>query len=276
MYGLSGNFHPRTSLTYVLLLISSEKIFDCLWSLLCRRRVLLVQVCFHIEPFEDRNVASIRGNLSYIVDRYGNHSAFYRRPGSSLPVYYIYDSYLVPGDQWLALLGQNGGPDSVRGTVLDGIFLGLVADRTHLDQLIRCGFDGYYTYFASDRFTYGSTVSNWASLALRARESGILFVPSVGPGYDDVRIRPWNAANTRDRRHGAYFERGFSAAVESQPDMISITSFNEWHEGTQIEEAVPRQTLDHRYADYIPQDSDFYLKLSRKWTSVFAEQKHGQ
>jgi len=111
------------------------------------------------------------------------------------------------------------------------------------------------------------------SLALRARESGILFVPSVGPGYNDVRVRPWNAANTRDRQHGAYFERGFSAAVESRPAMISITSFNEWHEGTQIEEAVPKQTADHRYADYAPQGSDFYLNLSRKWSAVFAQQK---
>lgn len=101
-------------------------------------------------------------------------------------------------------------------------------------------------------------------------------MPSVGPGYDDVPVRPWNAASTRDRQHGAYFERGFAAAVESRADMISITSFNEWHEGTQIEEAIPRRTADHRYADYSPQGSDFYLRLSRKWTSVFAQQKLGQ
>jgi len=110
-------------------------------------------------------------------------------------------------------------------------------------------------------------------LAARAREKSVLFVPSVGPGYNDVRIRPWNAKNARDRQQGAYFERGFEAAIESHPDMISITSFNEWHEGTQIEEAIPKQTADHRYVDYTPADSDFYLKLSRKWTSVYAQQK---
>jgi len=227
----------------------------------------------HIEPYKDRNVVNLRSNLSYITSRYGNHSAFYRRPGSNLPVYYIYDSYLVPNDQWTTLLDPNGGHDSVRKTALDGIFLGLIVDQTHLDQLIRCGFDGYYTYFASDRFTYGSTSTNWALLAVRARQSGVLFVPSVGPGYDDVQVRPWNAKNTRDRRQGAYFERGFAAAVNSHPDMISITSFNEWHEGTQIEEAIPKRTADHRYADYSPADSHFYLKLLRKWTLVYAQQK---
>jgi len=173
----------------------------------------------------------------------------------------------------MTLLGRNGGQDSVRGTSLDGIFLGLVVAKTDLDQLIQCGFDGYYTYFASDRFTYGSTSSNWASLAAQARQMGVLFVPSVGPGYIDVRIRPWNTHNTRDRELGAYFEREFAAAVDSHPDMISITSFNEWHEGTQIEEAVLKQTAVYRYADYSPADSDLYLKLSRKWTLAFAHQK---
>lgn len=142
-----------------------------------------------------------------------------------------------------------------------------------MDRLTQCGFDGFYTYFASDRFTYGSTVSNWASLASRARASGILFVPSVGPGYDDVQVRPWNAANTRDRKEGLYFERGFSTAVESHPDMISITSFNEWHEGTQIEEAIPKQTATRRYSDYTPAHSNFYLTLTRKWTSLYRQQK---
>lgn len=230
-------------------------------------------MCFHIEPYKDRNVASLRSNLSYIISRYGNHSAFYRHRGSGLPVYYIYDSYLVPPDHWIALLDRSGGPDSVRGTPLDGVFLGLVVDRTQVDELIRCGFDGFYTYFASDQFTYGSTTGNWDLLAKQAHQANVLFVPSVGPGYVDVRIRPWNAKNTRDRQQGAYFERGFAAAVNSHPDMISITSFNEWHEGTQIEEAVPKQTSDHTYANYSPQESDFYLKLSRKWTSVYAQQK---
>jgi len=173
----------------------------------------------------------------------------------------------------MALLGRSGGQDSVRGTTLDGIFLGLIVDRSHLDQLFRCGFDGYYTYFASDLFSYGSTRSNWAFLAARAREMGVLFVPSVGPGYDDVRIRPWNAKNTCDRQHGAYYENGFKAAINSHPDMITITSFNEWHEGTQVEEAVPKQTANHSYADYTPSHSDFYLTLTHKWTSIYVQQK---
>ena len=31
------------------------------------------------------------------------------------------------------------------------------------------------------------------------RKNGLLFIPSVGPGYDDTKIRPWNAAVSKDR-----------------------------------------------------------------------------
>ena len=34
-----------------------------------------------------------------------------------------------------------------------------------------------------------------------------LFVPSVGPGYKDTKIRPWNSAATRDREGGARYSR---------------------------------------------------------------------
>jgi hypothetical protein len=33
----------------------------------------------------------------------------------------------------------------------------------------------------------------------QARALGLLWAPSVGPGYDDSKIRPWNAAAVRDR-----------------------------------------------------------------------------
>ena len=32
-----------------------------------------------------------------------------------------------------------------------------------------------------------------------SRKNGLLFIPSVGPGYDDTKIRPWNAAVSKDR-----------------------------------------------------------------------------
>lgn len=56
-----------------------------------------------------------------------------------------------------------------------------------------------------------------------------------GNRYDDTRIRPWNAKNKKDRRNGEYYDQMWKSAIELDVPFISITSYNEWHEGTQIE-----------------------------------------
>ena len=137
--------------------------------------------------------------------------------------------------------------------------------------------DGFYTYFAADRFTYGSTRDNWEALAQCAREmrpadrdtrNGILNI-SVGPGYIDTRIRPWNHINTRDRGNGRYYDDSWRMSLAAGPDIVSITSFNEWHEGTQIEPAKPRSTASFRYADYGGLEEDYYLRATRRWSDSF-------
>jgi glycoprotein endo-alpha-1,2-mannosidase len=231
--------------------------------------VFYSQICLHIEPYADRSDVTLRKDLEYVVSQYGNHSAFYRWPSSNLPLYYIYDSYKVSDEMWTSLLAAER-PDTIRGTALDGVFIGLAVERTHADQLTRCGFDGFYTYFATDGFTYGSSTRNWEAMSQFAAQKRVLFVPSIGPGYDDTRIRPWNAANTRDRQRGQYYERSFAEAVKVRPPIVSITSFNEWGEGTQIEEAIPKKTDDYTYVDYQPEGADFYLRLTRKWVSRYS------
>ena len=213
-------------------------------------------------------------NIKYIQEKYGQHPAYHRHKyrGRKLPVFYVYDSYLVQREDWGGILRPEGRK-TIRNTPYDGIFLGLVVNEHQKSEVLAAGFDGYYTYFASDGFTYGSSSRNWASLAQYASTNEVLFAPSVGPGYNDVRIRPWNAANTKDREHGGYYEQSFKAALAVRPPIISITSFNEWHEGTQIEKAVPKQYRNFKYSDYMPQSSDYYLTLTRKWVLKFRKQQ---
>lgn len=135
-----------------------------------------------------------------------------------------------------------------------------------------CYFPGFYTYFASNGFSYGSSWKNWKLLSKFAIESGLVFVPSVGPGYIDTQVRPWNGANTRHRRRGSYYEVGWRSAMAANAPLVSITSFNEWHEGTQIEPAVPFSTPDIQYLDYQPDGPLFYLNLTRWWVHEFTKQ----
>ncbi len=46
----------------------------------------------------------------------------------------------------------------------------------------RGGFDGFYTYFASDGFVFGSSRANWPYMVDFANKNGMLSSLSVGPG----------------------------------------------------------------------------------------------
>eukprot|EP00160_Parvularia_atlantis_P007553 Unigene16745_Nuclearia_a/m.49425 Unigene16745_Nuclearia_a/g.49425 ORF Unigene16745_Nuclearia_a/g.49425 Unigene16745_Nuclearia_a/m.49425 type:complete len:411 (-) Unigene16745_Nuclearia_a:39-1271(-) len=233
-----------------------------------------IKVAFHLEPYHNRTAASVREDLQYIAETYGVHPALYRHRGvrddkpATLPLMYVYDSYLTPNAEWQQLLSPSGSL-SVRGTPMDAFFIGLLVTRIHVDDLYEGGFDGMYTYFASEGFTPGSTPSLWADFAAAARLKKMLFIPSIGPGYDDGPVRPWNAATTKARGGGAYYERLFRAAAAQRPALVSVTSFNEWGEGTQIETAVPFTDANTgaAYADYGPAGPEHYLRLTARFSA---------
>ena len=61
----------------------------------------------------------------------------------------------------------------------------------------------------------------------------------------------------------------FQAAMESGASYIGITSFHEWHEGTQIEPAVPFKSDDFEYLDYSPLAPDYYLTRTAELVSAW-------
>lgn len=120
-------------------------------------------------------------------------------------------------------------------------------------------FDGHYLY--SNIWNPPSDLSytnqKFARQVQDARQTygGYKYwVATVMPGYDDTHTGRGNAF-ARAREGGAYYERSWQAAIDSQPDWIVITSFNEWPEGTYIEPSVA-------YGDQ-------YLRLSAAWSQRF-------
>ena len=101
------------------------------------------------------------------------------------------------------------------------------------------GFNGFYTY---DFVDYGG--AKFVRLCRQAHARGLLCVPSVGPGYDGVRAGELSVS--RPRRDGATYDHLWKAAIAAHPDGITITSYNEWGEGTQIEPAAAK----HGYLSY--------------------------
>lgn len=228
-----------------------------------------LKLAFHIEPIY-KTIPEFKGHLQYISANYSNHPALYKVNGK--PMYYLYNSFSLKHEEWQSMLN----PDSVstiRKTPLDGIFIGLWTTMFDGEFVVKSGFDGFYTYFASDGFAYGSTSSNWPEMSAFAREHNLIYIPSVGPGYIDTRIRPWNEKNTKSRDKGRYYEKMYADAVNTDPDFISITSFNEWHEGTQIEPSIPKKVGDYTYEDFGAEtDPLFYIKKTKELIKKFETQ----
>lgn len=225
-----------------------------------------IQISFHIEPFPGRNAETTRVAIVHLLERFEDHPALYRHEGR--PMIYLYDSYLTPAEDWARLLSPDG-EIGIRGTRFDCAVIGLWV-REDEEAFMKIGhFDGFYTYFTPDGFTYGCSPQNWPRLAAFAEENDMLFIPSVGPGYDDTRIRPWNQVNRRDRENGEYYDRMFQAAIALNPPLISITSYNEWHEGTQIAPAIAKRIDGYTYEDYGELDPYWYLERTRYWVEDY-------
>ncbi len=222
-----------------------------------------LKIAFHIEPFY-KSVTELRDQLSYLV-KICSSSCILQKNGK--PLFYVYDSYKIASEEWSKLLSENG-EKTVRNTELDALYIGLWVEEKDSAFFNTSGFDGFYTYFASEGFVFGSTTSNWEYMAQYAKDHHLIFIPCVGPGYSDTRIRPWNEANFKSREDGKYYERMFDAAIKVKPEFIAITSFNEWHEGTQIEPAIPKKIKSFLYEDY-GKDPWMYIKETKRLTDQF-------
>jgi len=233
-----------------------------------------LKVAFHIEPYHSRTELTVKEDIKHIIDSYSQYPAFYKleHGGKTLPLIYIYDSYHTEPQAWSKLFLLDTS-HSIRGTKYDCFAIGLLVEEKHQKDVLSAGFDGFYTYFASSGFTFGSSRENWETLNDFAIKNNLMFIPSVGPGYVDTRVRPWNEGNTRKRLGGKYYKESWMKALSLVPEIISITSFNEWHEGTQIEEAVPKNIDGFKYLDYLPEEPHYYLLITKAYVQSFFDMK---
>jgi hypothetical protein len=67
-----------------------------------------------------------------------------------------------------------------------------------------------------------------------AKQKGKSFVATVMPGFNDTN----KPLLTIDRQNGTFYSLLWSIAKACFPEGFAITSFNEWHEGTEIEPSV--------------------------------------
>jgi hypothetical protein len=168
-----------------------------------------LEPALHLEPYDGRSADTVRLDLQYAASL-GVRDVF------------VYLPRLIDAASWSSV--RAGAPPGMR------LFAG-----TELVGFAAAGrFDGFYTY---DFVTYGA--DKFARLCTEAHRVGLLCGPSVGPGYDGVRAG--EAPGGKERRDGETYDRLWAAALAAAPDLVTVTSYNEWGESTQIEPAAPRR-----------------------------------
>jgi LysM repeat protein len=180
--------------------------------------------------------ADIVDALRHLISNHATHTAFLRYGGKPLIFFWaVQNVFTAQGqsaiDAWASIRQQ---VDPQRNTLW-------IADGTDI-EFLRV-FDGHHLYNITWKppADVNTTLSKWGR---RVRNYNAqhgtqkLWVATVMPGYNDLYIEGRANRFAHDRRNGAYYRETWQAAMDSAPDLIVITSFNEWLEGTQIEPSV--------------------------------------
>ncbi len=232
-------------------------------------------VTFHIETYLGRSPETIVDDVAYLYDTYGGHPAFFRtRRGSPHS----------PGDVerglfflWDPDFKYNEGPendgtywrealDKIHALPNGAIILASVTDPAYID---RGHFDGGFSYL--NRGTMDPKQSERFFIWAQKMPRDSWYVPSVTPGYSCRRIGYHHAANM-SRDEGRTYDgqwRELLATGVTAP-MITVTSFNEWHEGTMIEPTACGldDGLGYEYDCYAMGPFQ-YLIATAAWTEIF-------
>src|SRR5262245_12469981 len=214
-----------------------------------------LQVAVQIEPYDDRTAVSVAADLTHL-----------RQLGITRA--YVYHPFEIAESDWAAVLPFTG--------------MQVLGQTANVARAQAAHFTGVYTY---DVVTFGAGALG--PLCARAHKAGLLCAPSVGPGYDALRAT--GDVQFRPRDDGRTYDAMWRAAIRAGADRVTITSYNEWHEGTQIEPAMtplprrltaaagpssspvrePYSSYEGAYGFHGKQAARAYLTRTAHWTALY-------
>lgn len=238
-------------------------------------KVAGIKVTLHIEPAGGRTAAVYQANVIRLVKKFGRHPAFLTTKLGS--------PHVTGGKpRALIFVWATAVKDLDKREVVDPSYWAKANDAIHRDVgalvlACPCGggydgavteghFDGAYNYATLHLEKEGGF--DWA----RSLPPGAIYVPSVMPGNHADRIG-YPKDTILPRLDGDTYDEQWSAALGTgvTPDLVSITSFNEWHEGSQIEPARVGYSAGGRdYLDFAPLSPTSYLDRTASWVARYA------
>lgn len=202
--------------------------------------------------FDDEDIAKLRSDFDYIATTYFSNPNYYRI--NNRPVVYFYLTRVFSGEyaQALQLLRQD--------MIARGYDIYIVGDEVYWDtpnQTRIAAFDAITAYNMHGPWQYAGYPANtnfiddvsaiYSQYSNVANSLGVDFIPNTMPGYNDRAVRlsanhyvipPQFHPDSNNVSTFSQFTRMAINHVDSSINAIDINSFNEWHEGSQIEPAI--------------------------------------
>jgi glycoprotein endo-alpha-1,2-mannosidase len=185
------------------------------------------------EDATSRIMAAV-ADIDFLLTRYGSDRVWLRAAGK--PVLFVYGRALhelSPAD-WQEVLAE------VRRDNQGGVVL--IADS--LDHGFVPIFDGASTYNITGQTQHKlpAEIRAWAHAAypkmVAAAGPGKISTVTIIPGYDDRNVGRPPPRPITDRWGGETYRVLWQEAIAATPDYVLITSWNEWHEGSELEPSV--------------------------------------
>lgn len=228
-----------------------------------------LKLSFLIEPYLGRTTRSICEDIEYLHREFGNHPAIFRvsrpteygnNPRLRSMIFVYAPEY---PDHELMMLA-----DQIHDSEYDSI---LLLHSTDVSAVDRTHADGIFAYEA-----YQSLMHFYEGIAGAAVKKNVIFIPCVSPGFNINRTLGSRSQIFRPRRNGQTYDLWWEKVLISDTDFVSIISFNEWHEGTQIEPAIKAKLFPNSYLSYndafgkkgVPAEKS-YLWRTRYWIHLF-------
>jgi hypothetical protein len=195
-----------------------------------------------------RGALGVAADLGRLLDRHGREGAWLSVAG--VPVVFLHESYHLRPSAW----------DVVRAQLAaTGRRLFLVADVRSPEWLeVRPSwlrhFEAFHVPTPATFLSRGRDLDEvYGTLATLGRAAGRPFIPAVGPGFDDHSVR--RPATVVDRVGGRTYDRTWQAALSVDPSWVLVSTWNEWHGGSEIEPSIEHGRR--------------YLDATRAWTERF-------
>ncbi|MCS7300806.1 MAG: hypothetical protein NZ556_04545, partial [Fimbriimonadales bacterium] len=193
-----------------------------------------LKVCIYYEAVpQPGDPRSVLPDLRYILTRYAKHPAYLKV--ERRPVLFVYERAMTQ----LSLLQWAWTLEQIRAEFPPGV----CAIGDSLGRSTARIFDGVHTYNpvvvlagTSLEAIQPTLEAHYRAALQTAGEFGRIACATIIPAYDDTKIR--QPGIRTERFGGEAYRKQWQAVLNLNPDWALITSFNEWHEGSEIEPSV--------------------------------------